>query len=256
MRTVKIAVCDDDKNMQEILRHKIETCCGERGTACHIVCLDTGGEVLREEPDILFLDICMPSQSGMDVAKELRERRLGTILIFVTALSEYVFDAFDVGAFHYLVKPFDDEKLKSVLDAALRRWEESVAAQPGAAAGHSGTEQGGRQKESEFLLVKRGGVSTRVAFDDIFYAEVFNRKVILHTRHGDIEYYGKLTELSEKAGNDFYRTHRAYLVNLRYVEKYTASAVWLEQGKAPVAKKQFAGFVRRYMRYINERRGD
>ena len=42
-------------------------------------------------------------------------------------------------------------------------------------------------------------------------------KVLLHTTHGDIEHYGKLTELSEKVGVNFYRTHRAYLINLKYV---------------------------------------
>lgn len=94
----------------------------------------------------------------------------------------------------------------------------------------------------------------KVALDDIIYAEVFNRKVMLHTTREDIEYYGKLTELSEQVGDDFYRTHRAYLVNLKYVEKYTATTIWLEQGTALVSKKQFPGFVRRYMQYISGRR--
>ena len=259
MRSVKIVICDDDRNMQEILRQKTTAFCGERQTACRVVCVDAGEDVLREEPapDILFLDIRMPARDGMDIAGELRERCPDMILIFVTALPEYVYDAFDVGAFHYLVKPFTDEKLREVLERALDLWEKRGERQ--SAAG-GGTGDGGRQTgstEPPLLLIKRGGVSTKVAPDDIIYAEVFNRKVILHTKRGDIEYYGRLTELSEKAGDNFYRTHRAYLVNLRYVEKYTAATVWLEQGMSvPVAKKQFAGFVRRYMHYINEKRGD
>ena len=52
-----------------------------------------------------------------------------------------------------------------------------------------------------------------------------NRKVTLHTVNGDLEYYGKLTELSEQVGDGFYRTHRAYLVNLDYVEKYDGNTV-------------------------------
>ena len=74
---------------------------------------------------------------------------------------------------------------------------------------------------------------------------------MLHTIHEDIEYYGKLTGLSEKVGANFYRTHRAYLVNLKYVEKYNATTIWLERGTALVSKKQFPGFVRRYMQYIS-----
>ncbi len=104
------------------------------------------------------------------------------------------------------------------------------------------------------ILIKRGGLSTKVFLSDIIYAEVFNRKVMLHTINGDIEYYGKLSDLSEQAGANFYRTHRAYLVNLKYVEKYNASTIWLEQGTALLSKKQFAGFVRQYMQYINRQK--
>ena len=227
MRTVKIVICDDDKAMQEVLRQKIESMCSDAQEACSIVCCDSGEEVLREElmPDILFLDIQMPEKSGMEIAEELRRKRCKTILIFVTALSEYVYDAFDVGAFHYLVKPFSDEKLRDVLGKALRQYEEQCGLD-GSAVEQYGFEgiaagQSGRQaEEPRVILVKRGGVSTKVCLDNIIYAEVFNRKIMLHTTQGDIEYYGKLTDLSEQVGDDFYRTHRAYLVNLKYVEKY------------------------------------
>ena len=261
MRTAKIVICDDDRAMQEILRQKIENILNDAQEACSIVCCDSGEEVLREEPkpDILLLDIQMPEKSGMEIAEELRRRRCKTILIFVTALSEYVYDAFDVGAFHYLVKPFSDEKLRDVLGKALRQYKEQCGLDGSSVKqyGFEGIEAGqsGRQaEEPKVLLVKRGGVSTKVCLDDIIYAEVFNRKVMLHTTQGDIEYYGKLTELSEQAGTDFYRTHRAYLVNLKYVEKYTATTIWLERGTALVSKKQFPGFVRRYMQYISGRR--
>ena len=255
MQTVRIAVCDDDRALQEILRHKIEEYCRDVETAYSIVCFDEGEDVLQEDPvpDILFLDIQMPGRNGMEIARELYRQHSGTILIFVTALSEYVYEAFDVGAFHYLVKPFTDEKLHDVLGKALRQCrerQESVRSSSG-----SGNEAGDlSRKPSEVILVKKGGVTMRVVLDDIIYAEVFNRKVMLHTTQGDIEYYGKLTELSEQAGADFYRTHRAYLVNLKYVEKYTATTIWLEQGTALVSKKQFPGFVRRYMQYISGRR--
>ena len=63
----------------------------------------------------------------------------------------------------------------------------------------------------------------KVFLKDIVYAEVYNRKVIIHTRDTNIEYYGKLQELSEIAGADFFRTHRAYLVHFKYVQKYDAS---------------------------------
>ncbi len=252
MRTVRIVVCDDEATMLDALRRKIELFCAERGTACEVVCFCSGEEALREEraPDILFLDIQMPGLNGMEVASQMRGRYRNTILIFVTALSEYVYEAFDVGAFHYLVKPFQESKLREVLGRALEQWEEQ------AGGGETGEDSGRSQEEgARAILVKRGGISTKVPLESIIYAEVFNRKVMLHTTGGDIEYYGKLTELSQQTGADFYRTHRAYLVNFKYVEKYSATTVWMEKGTALVSKKQFAGFVRQYMQYIGRERG-
>ena len=254
MQTVKIVICDDDRAVQEILRHKIQSFCNDAQKACSIICCDSGEAVLHEEqePDILFLDIQMPGETGMEIAAKLRQRRCRTVLIFVTALSEYVYDAFDVGAFHYLVKPFSDEKLRDVLYKAMRQCEDRYNLD-GSAAGQGEAQKTRQPEQQKVILVKKGGTSMKVLLGDIIYAEVFNRKVMLHTTHGDIEYYGKLTELSEQTGPDFYRTHRAYLVNLKYVEKYTATTIWLEKGTALVSKKQFPGFVREYMQYIRRR---
>ena len=72
----------------------------------------SGDELIASgcEPDILFLDIQMPGMDGMETARILRQKNEKMVLIFVTAVEEYVFQAFDVAAFHYLVKPFSDEK--------------------------------------------------------------------------------------------------------------------------------------------------
>lgn len=240
MKTINIAICDDEKEIQQSLKQDITKICTDHGVVCQITCYDSGEELLASNaagtPDILFLDIQMSGQNGMEIARKLRRQHKETILIFVTALPEYVYEAFDVNAFHYLVKPFSGKKLREVLGKALQQ-------------------QPLQSEISPAILVKRGGLSTKVFLSDIIYAEVFNRKVMLHTVNGDIEYYGKLTDLSEQAGADFYRTHRAYLVNLKYVEKYNATTVWLEQGTALLSKKQFAGFVRQYMQYINRQRG-
>lgn len=238
---MKIAICDDDNKIQEILREKLDRICQENGNVCQILCYSSGEELLEDghsgqEPDILFLDIQMPGRDGMEIAEEVRRRQWGTVLIFVTALSEYVYDAFDVGAFHYLVKPVREDKLRKIFLKALAQ-----------------CEKGQKEEPSAMIFVKRGGTSTAVLIDSIIYAEVFNRKITLHTTSGNVEYYGKMTDLSQQVGDNFYRTHRSYLVNMKYVEKYDAGTIWLEQGTALMSKKQFAGFVRQYMHYISRR---
>ncbi|MBD5457856.1 MAG: response regulator transcription factor [Lachnospiraceae bacterium] len=239
---MRIAVCDDEKEMQKILVGKIK----ELYPETEVFGYGSGEELLQAEEafDIFLLDIQMAGRNGMETAAELRKKNRDTILIFITALEEYVFQAFDVGAFHYLVKPFTDEKFEAVLAAAVEQ------------CGNRSSME--REKEAapeeRYIVIKTGGVRTRILIKDIVYAEVFNRKVLIHSIHGDIEYYGKLSDLEKQLGEDFFRAHRANLVHFKYVEKYNVSEIWLEKGHALMAKQNYAEFVKRYLRY-NQRKG-
>lgn len=238
---MRIGICDDQKEMRELLGRLVKRYCPQDE-----ICFYPDGQELLEaeaQPDILLLDIQMPGRDGMETARRLRERNRSMVLIFVTALEEYVFQAFDVGAFHYLVKPFGDEKLKQVLERAREQYQESERLRNQAPL-----------KEEKSILVKAGGIHTRVFCKDIIYAEVFNRKVTIHSCRGDVEYYGRLGELERQLGEDFYRSHRAYLVHFKYVVKYTATSICLEQGTALMAKQNYGEFVRRYLSY-NQRKG-
>lgn len=88
------------------------------------------------------------------------------------------------------------------------------------------------EKSVPSIMITKGGEHITVRIADIVYAEVFDRKVILHTMDSDIEYYGKMKELEKAAGSDFYRPHRAYLVNFHFIRKYDASTIYLERGQA------------------------
>lgn len=226
---MRIAICDDEENIRMVLAEKLRNMV----STAEILLYPSGESLLTASPpDILLLDIQMPGQSGMEIAQELRRRNGKMILIFVTALEEYVFQAFDVGAFHYLVKPFPDEKFAAVLQNAVRQyWEQTATVQ------------------EPDILIKAGGVHTRVRWENVVYAEVFNRKVLIHSTHGDIEYYGKLSSLEQQAGEDFFRSHRAYLVHFKYVVKYDSSMIYLENGSALMAKQRYRDFVKQYLRY-------
>ena len=230
---MQIAVCDDEKGTRDMFAEKIR----KAYPAAELSLYQSGEELLLsvKEPDILLLDIQMPGKNGMETAKELRKRNKKTIIIFVTALEGFVFQAFDVGAFHYLVKPFDDDKFASVLQTAVnRRLEKSVNA-------------------AASLVITRGGEHITVNPQEIIYAEVFDRKIILHTLQDEIEYYGKMKELEKKVGEDFYRPHRAYLVNMNYIRKYDATAIYLSKGQALMAKQNYQDFVKCYLRYIRRK---
>ena len=234
---MRIAICDDEKYIRELIGDKV----AKQYPEAEITFFSSGDELLLADKniDLLFLDIQMSGRNGMDTARELRKKDKDVILIFVTAVEEYVFQAFDVGAFHYLVKPINDAKFLDVLRKAIH-------------------ELGSKRKdvnetEERYLMINSGGAHIKVMLEDIVYAEVFNRKIVIHKLDDTIEYYGKMFDLESLAGDSFFRPHRAYLINFKYVEKYDASTVYLENGSVLMAKQNYPEFVKRYMKYIQKR---
>ncbi|MDE7477748.1 MAG: LytTR family DNA-binding domain-containing protein [Lachnospiraceae bacterium] len=234
---MQIAICDDEKQIQDIFAEKIEHLYPD----ADLVRYSSGEELLMADrkPDILLLDIQMPGRNGMETARLLRKSCKEMVIIFVSALGDYVFEAFDVGAFHYLVKPFDNEKFVKVLACAVAQYEDNQK--------HKIVQ--GCEKDVSSLVITKGKEHITVRMEDIVYAEVFDRKVILHTMDSDIEYYGKMKELEKKAGDTFFRPHRAYLVNFNFIRKYDATTIYLKRGQALMAKQNYHDFVKSYLRF-------
>ncbi|MCH5186703.1 MAG: response regulator transcription factor, partial [Oscillospiraceae bacterium] len=185
---MKIAVCDDDKAAREHIVSLIK----DRTHETEIITFESGEEMLKsqEDFDISFLDIEMKELSGTDVAKHIRQREKDSaksIIIFVTGHDRYVYDAFDVSAFHYLLKPINEEKFRTVFERALK--ELSATA----------------ERTKRYILVKNSGTQQRVYIKDIYYIESANKKVIIHTKTGILESYGKMDELEQMTGGGFYR---------------------------------------------------
>ncbi|MBQ7706589.1 MAG: response regulator transcription factor [Lachnospiraceae bacterium] len=239
---MKLAICDDEKKIRDYIREAVL----EVSENLEIECFDDAEKITSPEfdADILFLDIQVPGIDGMNAAKILRKNGKKTIIIFVTALEEYVFNAFDVGAFQYIVKPFNKTKIKNVTRKAISQAEEQKKIEK-----LISENEFDKEKQRE-IIVKCGGTNTRVILSKVIYAEIFDRRIVLHMRKGDnIEYYGRMAELEKTAGKDFFRINRSYLINLAYVKSYDSKLINVAEDSIPVARGKYQEFVKAFMSF-------
>lgn len=196
-----IGICDDEAAMRKALRVPLERKLQLLGEDYQIFEYESG-EALTARPeseglDILFLDIEMKKLNGMDTAKALRARDLNTLLIFVTAYPDFVFQGYEVHAFHYILKPYDERKILNILEQALKEL--------------------GRSQEQFFLLEQKSGI-LRIPLKKILAFSSDKRKVVILQKNGDtLDFYGKLDDVAKELPDYFIRCHNRHLINLNYV---------------------------------------
>ena len=237
---IKIAICDDEANIRDYLSSLI----GAQSCPCEIVEYASAGDCLADhrEIDLLFLDIELAPSclDGMELARKIRERATMTqpVIIFVTGYERYVFDAFDVGAFQYLLKPVDEEKFAQVFARAV--------AQIGTA----------KEKPGRVLTLQSANTSKTVPLDSIYYIESSNHKVELHLKDGEFACYAKIGDLELELQDQFFRIHKGYLVNLVYVAGYSKTEVTLTNGeKLLLSKYKYQDFVKAYLHFLKRGAG-
>jgi len=226
---LQIAVCDDEK----IITQRIEDMIRKILPECNISKYLSGNDLLesRSKFDIILLDIRMENMNGMETAREIRRHEEDTVIIFITGIKEYVFEAFDVSAFHYLLKPVNEEKLKEVLCRAVKEIN--------------------KKREKQQLFIKTRDKSIALDINDILFMENEMRKIAVHTKRETIRFYGVMSELEKKAGDSFYRCHRGYLVNMAYIAEYDNGNIYLTNGdKVYLAREKYQDFVKHYMRFL------
>ena len=123
---IKIAFCDDDMEVLHQMNELLDRYRVERNEDITYAAFQSPFELLTEiekgiRPDILFLDVVMPGQNGMDVAKEIRQYDTNMKIIFLTSSPEFAVESYSVGAYFYQLKPIWEESFFRLMDAVLGR---------------------------------------------------------------------------------------------------------------------------------------
>ena len=234
---IRFAICDDEPMMaQELAGHLADYMKENRITAYSVSSFPNGRALLDavDRFDVIFLDIQMEHLDGMETAKLLRQRGDHSLLVFVTVLKELVFDAFQVEAYDYLLKPLDSARFHQTMDRVLRSLE---------------------RRTVENIVIQRGTGCEVVLLSDIVYCEVLGRKVYLHKNDGTVSgYYDKLEDLECRVDGRFFKCHRSFLVNLDYVCGCQDGQVLLSQGeRVPASRLRERELTQALLRHMKER---
>ena len=234
---INIAVCDDEILECSALAKRIRGICENLNTEVSVKQFYHAKDmaVSNDNFDLIFLDILMPETNGMEVAKRIRKNKTKSKIVFVTVTKDYVFEAYDVEAYHYLIKPVKQEKLKNIITRAVRDMQ--------------------TDENQEYLILSTGKSKRKILLKDILYIESFGRTVIFHCTKEEIADYRKIGELENKLSNkNFFRIHKSFIVNLEHTETYTRKEAILDNGNnLPIAKRRYEEFTKTIMQYIKRK---
>jgi two-component system LytT family response regulator len=212
MRNIRALIVDDEPLIRRGLKRalgKIEglEIAGECGSGAQAVAVIRSSEI-----DVVFLDVQMPDGTGLDVVEQVGPDRM-PVVVFVTAHDEYAVKAFELHAVDYLLKPFDDERLKRSVERARARL--ASLAQSDLVERLTSLLGAGTSPPAPARLVVKGDEKYEfVDVESIDWAESANNYVQLHCGPRTRLLNETLSRIEQRlAPHGFLRVHRCYLVN-------------------------------------------
>ena len=238
---MNIFLCDDDclvtKQLSEYLNEYFSD---RKMDTIKIFTFNTAFSLLSSSviPDIVFLDIEMPGTNGMQAAKIIREKDDKTFLLFVTNLSQYALESYEVHAFNFMVKPIDYDNFVLKVERAISMIKSDA---------------------DQKIIIKirdkrRDGYAEKIfTVADIKYVEVYNHQIIYHTIDGSFEVReGTMKTVCEKLGPyGFFMCDQSYLVNLKYVNKINKEDCIVGGDVIKISRRKKSEFLLAVAQYIS-----
>lgn len=231
-----ILICDDDIAYTEQCKNNVMALSQKHNVEITVETAVSGKQLLffletkYAKVDLIYLDQNMPDLNGMETAAALRQKNVTADIVFYTVDPSKAIDAFDVMAFHYIVKgQTTDEKFEEIFVRAVQRCS---------------------QRNVEVVSLYCAGERRNIRVPDILFFEVQNRIVTVHYMESDreqsFEFYSSLSKIEETMyGSGFVRIHNAYLVADKFINKKTSTQVFMNNGSTLPVGRSYRDLVRK-----------
>ena len=204
---LRVYIVDDEPLARDELKYLLLRC-KEAEIVGESDCVDNAlADIHILKPDLVFLDIELGDENGLNIAKKLGEYNPAPALIFATAYDEYALQAFDLNAVDYILKPFEEERILKALEKVKRtRGINNVQQRPGT--------QPVREVKGKIPVL----VDDRIILlncRDILYLESRDGKCIIKTKELEYKISDALVMIEKKINDgSFLRVHRSFIVNV------------------------------------------
>ena len=230
----KIAICDDSTADQNYIKDMTRCWAAEGRYVLHIDTFVSAESFLfhyaeHKDYDILLLDIEMEGMDGISLAKKLRQENDQVQIVFVTGFPDFMAQGYEVSALHYLLKPLEEETLCRFLDRAAANL----------------------KKADRSVIFTVDGEALRLDVREIMSAEALAHFCRINTLRGQFEVRQNFSELAEKLGEGFIRTHRSYLVQVACIRRISKTEVILDNWeKVPLSRSNYHAVNQAFIRHF------
>lgn len=230
---IRIAIVDDDSTSIELLKSYMMQYQRERGEEMSVTAFSDGDELVenyKAEFDMILLDIEMRFMDGMTAAKKIRESDPEVVIIFITNMTQYAINGYQVNATDYVLKPVSYFSFSQSLDRALVR-------------------MGKRVKHYIAINVKGGTVKLGVA--EICYVESQGHRLIFHTKTDEYVTFSTMKEIEEKLKDyHFFRCNKGILLNLAFVDGVQDGCVIVNNEMLVISRGRKKDFMEELTNYL------
>ena len=228
---MKIAICEDEVFTIDLIKSFIGEFIREKNMTCQLNAFTTAADFFNssEDYDLILMDYNLPDSTGMEIAKKIRLTNRRTTIVFITAYSEYVFESFEVDTFRYLLKPIEKTSIFKMLEDFLNNFEQYSRIEIPLTAG-----------------------TVFVALPEIMYIESNGRYTTVRCNSNSYVSTKALSAFDADINSfRFFRTHRTFLVNMKYIAEIDGHIITLTNGeKIEISRRNLATFNKCYMSFL------
>jgi len=233
---LEVFVCDDDINITEFLKFFIMKHFGDDYRVVAMNCcreligmVELNGRV----PDILIMDINLQDGNGIETVRHLQNLHPKLKVIYLTGIIQYATEIFETNPAYFLVKPIQEHHL---IDAITKVSKDIDF------------------ERTDSIVLRTNGSEIIVFRKEIMYVESHGRKLILHMADGrKIEIYEKMDAVQMLLGQTFVRSHKSFLVNMKYIVERTNKDFYLSDGTVlPISKPNLKDVKIKFIAYLGD----